>query len=193
MVVVVNDPASLTATWTSPVCAGNALFLQGSGNNASGFSWSGPASFSSTSQNPSRNNMQTSFQGIYTLNATIPGCGTVSTTTSSVTITCREGRTLHESEAEIFKQEENAEFRLWPNPITETNFNLQMPGNQQPDRIYLINMLGQKMEILEGYIRRTQEDLWKVEIPAYIGSGKYILMVETENRIFREPLLILRD
>lgn len=191
--VVVNDPASLSATWTSPVCSGSTLALQGSGNNATGFNWSGPASFSSTTQNPTRSNMQSSFQGIYTLSATIPGCGTVTTTTTSVTITCREGLFSESSEEDSSLIVSESEFRVWPNPVNSGLFYFQLPQDVKSFKAFLVNTLGQKIEISQPYLFSMRKSEWKVQIPSYIGTGKYLLWIQSDHFTFRKSLLISRE
>ena len=193
VVVVVNNPASLSATWTSPICAGGTLSLQGSGNNASGFNWSGPASFSSTTQNPTRSNMQNSFQGVYTLSATIPGCGILTTTTSSVTITCREGLFSDSSEDDSSLVVSESEFRVWPNPANSGLFYFHLPQEVKSFKAFLVNTLGQKIEVSHAYILSTGKSEWEVQIPAYIVSGKYLLLIQSEHFTLRKSLLISRE
>lgn len=62
---------------STPVCLNGPLFLYGS--NVTGYSWSGPNSFSSVLQNPVINNVTAAAAGVYTL------VGTVGTCTGSVT------------------------------------------------------------------------------------------------------------
>lgn len=191
--VTVNDPASLTATWTSPVCAGSTLSLQGSGNNATGFNWSGPASFSSSNQNPTRSNMQSSFQGVYTLSATIPGCGTVTTTTSSVAITCREGNFSVDTDSLPGQIESEADFRVWPNPVSDGLFYFQLPKGFTSFRAYLVNYLGQKMEISHPYLQAEGSLRWQVQIPGYVTTGKYLLLIQSDQSVLKKTLIHLRD
>ncbi len=191
--VAVNDPASLTATWTSPVCSGSTLALQASGNNATGFNWSGPASFSSTNQNPTRSNMQNSFQGVYTLSATIPGCGILTTTTSSVTITCREGLFSESSEDDSSLVVLESEFRVWPNPANNGLFYFHLPQEVKSFKAFLVNSLGQKIEVSHPYILSTGKSEWEVQIPAYIVSGKYLLLIQSEHFTLRKSLLISKE
>jgi len=191
--VAVNDPASLTATWTSPVCSGSTLSLQGSGNNATGFSWSGPASFSSTNQNPTRSNMQNSFQGVYTLSATIPGCGILTTTTSSVTITCREGLFSESSKDDSSLVVLESEFHVWPNPANNGLFYFHLPQEVKSFKAFLVNSLGQKIEVSHPYILSTGKSEWEVQIPAYIVSGKYLLLIQSEHFTLRKSLWISKE
>ena len=87
--VAVNNgtPSSLTASAIpNPVCTGNSLTLtESGGTEATGWSWSGPNSYSSTSQSPILTITSTVQEGIYTVTAT-NSCGSASANTSSVTV-----------------------------------------------------------------------------------------------------------
>jgi gliding motility-associated-like protein len=81
--LTINPLPTPTLTSNSPVCNGLSLNLNGSGGNT--YSWSGPAAFTSTLQNPVINPAAPGNSGIYTLTAiTVNGC--TATTTSSITI-----------------------------------------------------------------------------------------------------------
>ncbi len=65
----------------SPFCAGNTLNLTSfSSNGATSYSWSGPAFYSSTNQNPSIANAQTGVTGTYTVTMFLNGCKDMATT-----------------------------------------------------------------------------------------------------------------
>lgn len=82
-VVTVNTIPTVSANSNTPVCAGNTINLTStpSGGN---YQWSGPASFSSTSQNPNRNNAQLNHAGTYTVTVTVGGCSASATTSVTV-------------------------------------------------------------------------------------------------------------
>ncbi|HET7819427.1 MAG TPA: hypothetical protein VFL70_08975, partial [Bacteroidia bacterium] len=80
-------PPTPTASTSSPspICTGQTLSLAASTiAGATGYTWSGPNSFSSTLQNPTISNVTTSASGTYSVSATVTGCtgaaGTVSIT-----------------------------------------------------------------------------------------------------------------
>jgi hypothetical protein len=81
--VTINPgPAAPVAGSNTPVCSGNTLSLTSSTvAGASGYSWTGPNSFSSAVQNPTIAVVTTAASGTYTVIATVPGCGTLSGTT----------------------------------------------------------------------------------------------------------------
>src|ERR1700757_120148 len=76
-----SAPTSVIASSNSPLCANANLNLTASATGAISFSWSGPNSFTSTSQNPSINNTTIVASGVYTLTTT-NGCGTTTATTT---------------------------------------------------------------------------------------------------------------
>lgn len=80
--VTVAPPPSPTITSNSGICAGSTLSL--SVNGGSSFSWSGPNSFTSTSQNTVITNASTSASGIYTVIASVGSCTAI--TTQSVNV-----------------------------------------------------------------------------------------------------------
>ncbi len=77
---------TLAPTNDGPICSGGTVNFSGTltGGTASGYSWSGPTSFSSTSQNPSITGVTTSQAGIYTFTATSTSCTVTATTTLTV-------------------------------------------------------------------------------------------------------------
>jgi len=80
--VVVNPlPVATAGASPNPICVGKTLSLTSSGGTS--YSWSGPAAFSSSLQNPSIANIQLSQGGIYTVTVTnVNGC----TSTASVDV-----------------------------------------------------------------------------------------------------------
>ena len=85
-VTVSGLPTGVTASASpTPICAGSTLTISGTATGASTYSWSGPASFSSTLLNPASFTSSTTSAGVYTLTA-INGTCTVTATTASVTV-----------------------------------------------------------------------------------------------------------
>lgn len=86
VVVTINQtPAAPAAASNSPVCAGTDLSLTANTAGATSYSWTGPNSFSSSSQNPVISAVTTSNSGTYSVTASANGC-TGSTGTVSVTV-----------------------------------------------------------------------------------------------------------
>ncbi len=84
--VLVNPkPANLTVSTNSPVCYGNTLSLSAS-SSSSGvvYSWTGPNSLYSTSQNTNIPSCNFTDSGTYYLSASINGCAALDTTHVSV-------------------------------------------------------------------------------------------------------------
>jgi RHS repeat-associated protein len=84
--VTVNSLPSASATSNSPVCAGQALNLTGGANGLTSYAWSGPSSFSSSSQSLTVSSSATSVMaGTYSITATNSnGCS--ASVSTSVTV-----------------------------------------------------------------------------------------------------------
>lgn len=87
--IVVTDSTTFTPTAGSSqptYCQGETIQLTSSGGGT--YNWSGPASFGSTSQNPTRANALPSYTGTYTVTVTNPsGCTGTASVNVSVTAT----------------------------------------------------------------------------------------------------------
>src|SRR6185295_2384979 len=84
-VTVNQTPSAPTAGSNSPVCSGSTISLTASTISGATYAWTGPNSFSSTSQNPSITSSTTSNSGSYSVAATVSGC-TGATGSVSVTV-----------------------------------------------------------------------------------------------------------
>ncbi len=74
-VLVKPLPAAFSASTNAPVCEGSTLQLYGSTSSTGvGFSWTGPLSFSSSSQNPVVSSANPSASGNYIVTGTLNGC-----------------------------------------------------------------------------------------------------------------------
>ena len=76
--VVVNTAPTATVANGGPYCAGQTISLNSSGGTS--YKWSGPASFSSTSQNPTRTNATLAMGGNYSVTISNSNCSIVKTT-----------------------------------------------------------------------------------------------------------------
>ncbi|HTF06173.1 MAG TPA: gliding motility-associated C-terminal domain-containing protein [Bacteroidia bacterium] len=73
--VVVNaTPAAPSASSNTPVCSGNTLNLSTPAVAGATYSWTGPASFVSALQNPTRTNATVAMAGTYSVTVTVNGC-----------------------------------------------------------------------------------------------------------------------
>ncbi len=79
--ITVNPVPVPTAQNNGPLCPGDQLDLTATGLPGSSYSWSGPGSYSSSTQNPSVAAVSAADAGTYTVTVTLAGCsGTASTT-----------------------------------------------------------------------------------------------------------------
>ncbi|HTA82744.1 MAG TPA: choice-of-anchor tandem repeat GloVer-containing protein, partial [Bacteroidia bacterium] len=87
--VTVNAiPASPTAGSNSPICAGSTLNLTATTVAGATYAWTGPNTYSATTQNPSLANATIAAAGTYSVTATKSGCtstaGTVAVTVNAI-------------------------------------------------------------------------------------------------------------
>jgi gliding motility-associated-like protein len=81
--VTINTVPTVAATNNSPICAGGVLSFTSSGGTS--YSWTGPNSFTSISQNPSINSATTAASGTYSVVVTAAnGCTASISTTATV-------------------------------------------------------------------------------------------------------------
>lgn len=87
-VTVNNIPAAPTASVNSPICVGSTLSFTANTIAGATYNWSGPNSFTASTQNPTIPGATTLASGVYTLNVTVAGCtgpdATVSATVSPI-------------------------------------------------------------------------------------------------------------
>jgi predicted heme/steroid binding protein len=157
--LVVNNPGIVAASSNSPICIGSPIYFNGTAPSGSTYAWSGPAAFATAVQNPSRNNASLLHAGVYTLNATVPGCGVVSTTTTVSVVSCRnsltidevisttDGQTIEEGQASGqvksipttgFTQ---AEMTVWPNPNDGEILSFRLVGLEGTDKSITLRVL----------------------------------------------------
>jgi PKD repeat protein len=83
--VTVNAvPATPTASSSSPDCAGTTLSLSTPAVTGATYSWTGPGSFTSTTQNPTRPSATAAMAGTYSVTVTVGGCTSAAGTTTVV-------------------------------------------------------------------------------------------------------------
>jgi PKD repeat protein len=83
-ITVNNSPPAPVANNNSPICEGEQLDLTASTIANASYTWSGPNTFSSASQNPFIASASSASAGIYTVFATVNGCTGASATTNVV-------------------------------------------------------------------------------------------------------------
>jgi|GEM_PF-247555 len=78
-----NPPATPVAASNTPVCSGSALNLTATSATAGvSYTWTGPNSFTSTTQNPTISNVAVAATGIYSVTATLNSCVSAAGTTT---------------------------------------------------------------------------------------------------------------
>jgi hypothetical protein len=82
--VVVKPIPTSGASSNTPICAGETLELTGTTDIGTTFAWTGPDSFTSTTQNPEIASATTAATGSYSFVATLNGCSSTAASTSVV-------------------------------------------------------------------------------------------------------------
>lgn len=208
--VVVNSPASVVASSNSPVCVGQVVYFTGTAPTGTTYSWSGPVGFASSVANPSRSNAQLSHGGVYTLNATVLGCGLVSTTTTVNVTVCRETQTTTIKEivpegVEGGQQDaaisgsnsstilNSATLTAWPNPNQGSSVNLKWEGLSESDgeiTIRIYDALGKSVllkTLNKGDVSEFETNLefWKV-----LASGVYTIETVHNGTTLYQKLVV---
>lgn len=80
-VVVVEDAIIAIATSNSPLCEGQKLLLFETGGHATTWNWTGPNGFTSTLQNPAISNVNTTHEGVYSVEISNANGATASAST----------------------------------------------------------------------------------------------------------------
>ncbi len=79
--MTVNPTPTSVPSNNGPLCAGQVLNLTGASNIATGWSWTGPGGYTSTSQSPSRGASTLAMAGTYTLTTSTALCNSLPATT----------------------------------------------------------------------------------------------------------------
>lgn len=124
--VAINPYPTAYATTLAPVCAGQSVAFTSTTDIGTGFTWTGPASFTANTQNPTLASAPANGSGNYTLVVAAANC-TTSTTTSltvnstSLTITANPPALCLGSSATLTAVG-NATSVVWSNSLTTTSF-----------------------------------------------------------------------
>jgi rRNA maturation protein Nop10 len=174
--VRVNDPAAVNASCSpSTVCTGSAVYFTGVAPSGSSFSWSGPGSFASTSQNPSRSNIQLSHGGVYTLSSTVPGCGLVQAFTTLTVNPCRVTTVNDEVAVD--------QLDVYPNPFSE--FLIVKSTDMEISKAELLDINGKVIRILEINSTSAEQKLFMGDLP----SGTYLLRIYSDENVFLRKVM----
>jgi len=73
-ITMVTLPAAPSAGNNTPICSGSTLSLSASTITGATYAWTGPNSFTSTSQNPTISAATSAVAGNYSVTATVAGC-----------------------------------------------------------------------------------------------------------------------
>jgi PKD repeat protein len=79
-----TTPVASASTTGNPFCSGSTITLNSSGGSA--YQWTGPGTYTSAVQNPTRNNATLGMAGTYTVTVTSNGCSATATTVVNVNL-----------------------------------------------------------------------------------------------------------
>jgi rRNA maturation protein Nop10 len=186
---VINDPTLVTAASNGPLCIGQAAYLNATGSTGTTYSWSGPSGYVSSSQFATRTNVQLNHAGVYTLNATVPGCGVVTRTTTLVVNNCRTSDASIDATQDGVVQDAFNEEVQSENVLTENQEKLntlQVYPNPFRDELNLIwsdmKVFSLKLYDLNGklILEAEPEDGFEYQLQVTdLPSGVYLLTVQT--------------
>jgi hypothetical protein len=211
--VIVTNPSSVSAGSNSPICVGGAIYFTAGAPTGTTYSWSGPAGFVSTTRNPSRTNAQLGHAGVYTLNATVPGCGLISTTATVSVTTCRETQSTEVKEiivGEVAEQTENTEvgggkaettnlqttygkLTAWPNPNSGDIVVLKWEGLSRMDHtitVRIFDATGREvlLKSVDYDLQGTATD--ELVFPVRLSKGLYTVESVHDDRYVYTKLII---
>jgi hypothetical protein len=189
---------------------GQAIFFTGVAPTGTTYSWSGPIGFASTVQSPARTNAQLSHSGVYTMNATVPGCGLLSRTTTVSVVTCRqsepkdvkdltvEGVTEGSIDAQVSggtTQESGVYGKLtaWPNPNSGDVVMLKWEGLSGEDRSITVRIFDATGR--EVMLKSVSYDLSgsagdEIVFPSRLAKGLYTIETVHDDRYVYTKLMI---
>jgi len=99
--LIVKPVPTASASSNSPVCSGSALNLTGTTDIGTSYDWTGPAGFTSNSQNPTIATPALTAAGTYSFTATLNGCSSTIVTTAVIVNAVPQGVTALASQSTI--------------------------------------------------------------------------------------------
>ncbi len=84
--ITVNANPTISASNAGPYCVGQTIALNATGSNGTGYSWTGPVSFTSAVEDPTRTNALTTYAGTYTVVLTNTATGCTASATTDITV-----------------------------------------------------------------------------------------------------------
>jgi hypothetical protein len=212
-VVSVNNPASVTASGTSPVCVGGVVYFTGVAPGGSTYSWSGPAGFVSSVKNPSRSNVQLTQAGAYTMSSNVPGCGVVTTTATITVNTCRQSQSNtdvmsgtevsgNESDMDVSGTaspspsvlgESYGKLIAWPNPNSGDVVVLKWEGLTGDDRtitVRIFDATGREVLLKSVDYDLSGTAVEELAFPARLSKGLYTIETVHDDRFVYTKLII---
>lgn len=124
--VVVNTPPSAGATNSGPFCENGTIQLSATPTTGMTYNWTGPASFSSTAQAPTRPNATTAMAGTYTVTVTSTSTNCSATASTSVVVDTIPDNISASDGGDVC---ENATIYLYASPSGMTSYTWSGPAS----------------------------------------------------------------
>jgi hypothetical protein len=124
-VTVNQNVGNVQPVANSPVCVGRELQLNSLLFATAEYRWSGPGGFTASTHNPKRPITSASQGGIYTLEVTVPGCGSTNYQLNVAVNEVIPAIVLNPSIVELCS---GSELKITPNFVPEVNYNWSGPA-----------------------------------------------------------------
>ena len=92
---------------------------------------------------------------------------------------------------QVEELQEKASFKLYPNPVTDGRFNLDMTGFREGETVQL-NIVNLSGNTIRQYEVRAGEGVQEIELPQDTPQGVYSILYQFRGRIESDRLMILR-
>jgi len=211
--VIVNNPASVTASNSGPVCANYVLYFNSTAPTGTTYLWNGPSGYTSAQAKPSIGPILLSQAGIYTLNATVPGCGVVSVTTTVTVNSCKESQTpppiaegstasdneFTENQNLVFVESGNqfqtVSLTIIPNPSSGNALQLKWEGLKGLDKtitVRIFDVNGKVVWIKSIHRDHSESDVLEDDLnfPVQLSKGIYTIESEQSGKFIYARMIV---
>lgn len=163
--ITINALPTAIASSNGTICAGNTIQLTAGGGST--YSWAGPNSFTSSSQNPAITGSTTAMSGVYTVTVTSSdGCASTATTTAFV-VDCSG-----------IEDEETFSASIYPNPAWD-QFTLSInEASVSETTISILNLVGEVVYQFSPVQSKTNMNIQSLGLK----SGIYLIQIKHMNQ-----------
>ena len=188
--VQVGDGSLVTANGNSPVCTNGTLNLVSPVvAGVGGYVWRGPGAWQFNGRTATRFGMQLSQGGVYSVTASVPGCGTVTSTVTINVVNCKS--VVNATTDSISGAGNGLDLNLnttnvgqtiltaWPNPNEGTQVNLKWEGLSTTDATITVKVYDAqgKLVYVKSVKRGDETPTWTetVAFGQVLSQGQYVI------------------